>query len=99
VHNQYKELPPVGRAHSRVTAHPVKRSVFPQALKNAPGRDNLSFGAIRRFRIWDNHRIMRLMKDAIRTGRDSSVWKWACGVVIRKPGKDDSTRLKADRSL
>jgi hypothetical protein len=36
---------------------------------------------------------------AIGTGRHPAVWKRASGVVIRKPGKDDYTKLKAYRSI
>jgi len=42
---------------------------------------------------------VRLTKAAIRTGRQPAVWKRASGVVIRKPGKDDYTKLKAYRSI
>ena len=42
---------------------------------------------------------MRLTKAAIRTGRHPAVWKLVSGVVIRKPGKDDYTQLKAYRSI
>jgi len=38
---------------------------------------------------------MRLMRVAIRTGRHPVVSKWASGVGIRKPGKDDFSKLKA----
>jgi len=42
---------------------------------------------------------VRLTKAAIRTGRHPAVWKRASRVVIRKPGKDDYTQLKAYRSI
>jgi len=32
-------------------------------------------------------------------GRQPPVWKWANGVVIRKPGNDDYTTLKAYRTI
>jgi len=40
-----------------------------------------------------------MTRAAIGTGRHSVVWKRASGVVIRKPGKDDYTKLKAYRSI
>ena len=40
-----------------------------------------------------------MTKAAIRTGRHPLVWKRASGVVICKPGKDDYTQLKANRSI
>jgi len=42
---------------------------------------------------------VRLTRGAIRTGRHPAVWKRASGVVIRKPGKDNYTKLKAYRSI
>jgi hypothetical protein len=42
---------------------------------------------------------MRLTRAANRTGSHPAVWKWACRVVIRKPGQDDYTTLKAYRSI
>jgi len=61
----------------------------------APGPDKLSFGAIWLLWKWDKERIVRLMRTAIRTGRHPAVLKQASGVVIRKPGKDAYTKLKA----
>jgi len=42
---------------------------------------------------------VRLTRAAIPTGRHPAVWKRASGVVIRKPGKDDYTKLKPYRSI
>jgi len=42
---------------------------------------------------------VRLTRAAIRTGRHPVVWKWASGVVICKPGKDDYTKLKSYHSI
>jgi len=42
---------------------------------------------------------VRLTRAAIRTGRYPVLWKRASGMVIRKPGKDDYTQLKAYRSV
>jgi len=68
-------------------------------VKKAPGPDKLSFGAIRLLWMWDKERIVRVTRAAIRMGRHPAVWKRARGVVIRKPGKDDYTKLKAYRSI
>jgi hypothetical protein len=59
----------------------------------------LSFGAIRPHWKWDNERIVRLTRAAIRTGRHAAVWKRSSGVVIRNPGKDDYMKLKAYCSI
>jgi hypothetical protein len=97
--DQYYELPPAGSAHTRVTEQAVERALHSQSVKKAPGPDKLSFGAIRLLWKWDKERIVRLTRAAIRTGRHPAVWKRASGVVIRKPGKDDYTKLKAYRSI
>jgi len=97
--DQYYELPPAGSAHTRVTEQAVERALFSQSVKNAPGPDKLSFGAIQLLWKWDKERIVRLTRAVIRTGRHAAVWKQASGVVIRKPGKDDYTKLKAYRSI
>jgi hypothetical protein len=97
--DQNYKLPPAGRAHTRVTEQAVERALFSQSVKKAPEPDKLSFDAIRLLRKWDKERIVRLMRAAIHTGRHPAVWKWASGVVIRKPGKDAYTKLKAYRSI
>jgi len=73
--------------------------LYSQSVKKAPGPDKLSFGAILLLWKWNKERIVRLTRAAIRTGRHPAVWKRASGVVIRKPGKDDYTKLKAYRSI
>jgi len=73
--------------------------LFSQSVKKAPGPDKLSFGPIWLLWKWDKQRILRLTRAAIRTRRHPALWKWASGVVIRKPGKDDYTKLKAYRSI
>jgi len=97
--DQYYELPPAGSAHTRVPEQAVEPALFSQLVKKAPGPDKLSFGAIRLLWKWDKEKIMRLTRAAIRMGRHPAVWKRASGVVIRKPGKDDYTQLKAYCSI
>jgi len=97
--DQYYELPPAECAHTRVTEQAVKRALFCQSVNKAPGPDKLSFGAIQPLWKWDKERIVRLTRAAIRTGRHPAVWKRASGVVTRKPGKDDYTKLKAYPSI
>jgi len=98
-YDQYYKLPPAGSAHTCVTEQTVERALLYQSVKKAPGPDKVYFGAIRLLWKWDKKRIVRLTKGAIQTGRHPSVWKRASGAVIRKPGKDDYTQLKAYRSI
>jgi len=97
--NQYYELPPAGRAYTSVTEQAVERALYSQSVKMAPGPDKQSFGTIRLLWEWEKERIVRLTRVAIRTGRHPAVWKRASGAVIRKPGKDDYTKLMAYRSI
>jgi len=97
--DQYYELLPAGSPPTHITEQAVERALFTQLVKKAPGPDKLTFSAILLLWKWDKERMVRLTKAAIRTGRHPSVWKRASGVVIRKPGKDDYTQLKAYRSI
>jgi hypothetical protein len=45
--DQYYELPPAGQAHECIAEQSVGLALFSQSVMTAPGRDNLSFGAIR----------------------------------------------------
>jgi len=67
-------------------------------VKRAPGPDKLSFGAIQLLWKWGKEKVVRLTKTANRMGRHPSVWNQASGVVIHKPGNEDYTQLKANRS-
>jgi hypothetical protein len=97
--DQYYEIPPTGSLHTHVTEQAVERALISQSVKKAPGPDKLSFGATQLLWKWDKDRSLRPTKATIRLRRYPSVWKRACGVVIRKPGKDDYTQLKAYRSI
>jgi len=97
--DQYYELPQAGCAHTRITEQAVARSLIPQSVKQALGPDQLSFCAIRLLWKWDKARIVRLTRAAIHMGIHPAVWKRASRVVIRKPRKDDNTKLKAYRTI
>ena len=97
--DKYYGLPPAGPADTHVTEQAVERAFFPHSVKEAPGPDKLSFGAIQLLWKWHRDRFVRLMRAAIRTRRHPTVWKRAISVVIRKPGKDDYTKETAYRSI
>ena len=67
-YDQYFELPAAGQAHLSLTEQGVKRTLFLPSVKNDPGPDKLSFGAVRLLWMWDQERIVELAKAAIRTG-------------------------------
>jgi len=97
--DQCYALPHTGSAHTRVTEQAVEPALFSQSVRQAPGPDKLSFGTIWLLWIWDKETTMTLTKKAIRMGRHPAVWKRASAVVIRNPGKDDCTLLKAYLSI
>ena len=97
--DQYIELPPAAQAHQSVTEQAVERALFLQSVGKAPGPDKLSFGAVRLLWRWEKERIVKPAKAVVRTCRHPAMWKRASGVVIRKPGKDDYTKLKVYRSI
>jgi len=65
----YNKLPPVGRPHMLVTEQAVDRALHSEPVREAPGPDKLSFGAIRLVWNWDEERIMRLTRAAMSMGR------------------------------
>jgi len=96
---QHYEEPPAESPLTHVTKQAVKRAIYSQSVQETPGPQKLTFGAMRLLWKWDKERIMRLTKGAIRTGRQPAVSKRASCVVIRKPGKEDYTELKAYCSI
>jgi len=96
--DQYDELPRAGMAHMIVTEQSVERALCSRSVKKAPGPDKLMFAATQLLWMADKKRNVRLMLGAICIGRHPAVWKCASGVVIRTPGQDDHTQLKAYRS-
>jgi len=45
--DQYYELLPASSGHTKVPEKAVERALYSQSVKNAPGPDKLSFGAVR----------------------------------------------------
>jgi len=78
----------------RITEQAVKTALYYQLVKKAPSPDKLTFGAIWLLQKWDKKRIVGMTKVAIHMGKPPAVWNRASGVVIRKPGKEDYTKLK-----
>jgi hypothetical protein len=96
--DQYFELPPAGQAHEHITEQLVERALFSQSVKQAPGPDKLSMGAICLLWRWSKTRMVELTKAAVRTGRHPTVWQRLSGVVIRKQGKEEYMKLKSYRT-
>lgn len=84
--DQYNILPPAGIANTCVTDQAVERALFSQSVTKARRLGKLPFGGTPRPSTWENDRIVRLTKAAIRTGVFPGVWKRARSVGIRKHG-------------
>jgi len=97
--DQYYKPPPAGQAHERISGFSVEQALFSQSVKKAPGPENLSFRAIRLLWKWNKMRIVGLTKAAVRTDRHPAIWKRASWVVIRKPGKEDYTKLNLYQTI
>ena len=97
--DQYYELLPAGQAHKRITENSVEQALFSQSVKKGPGPDKLSLGAIRLLWKWNRTRIVGLTKAAVQTGCHPAIWICASGVVIRKPGTENYTKLKSYRTI
>jgi len=93
--DQYYELPPAGHAHECRTEQSVKRALFSQSVKKAPGPAKLSFGAIRLPWKWNRMRMVGLTKAAVRKKRRPTVWRRAGMVVIWIPRKEDYMKLNS----
>jgi len=97
--DQYFQLPPAGQSHQSITDQAVKSALILLSIRTAPGPDKLSFGDVRLLWKWDNERIVELAKRAVSMGRHQAVWKRVSEIVVRKPGKDNYTNLKANRCI
>jgi len=97
-HDQYFALPQARQVHWSVTEQAVNHALFMQSIRKAPGPDKLSFGTVCLLWEWEKMRIDEIAKAVVRRGRHPAVWKRASMIVIRKPGKDNYTKLKVYHS-
>jgi len=98
-HDQYFKLPLAGQVHHSLTEEAVERAIFAQVVGKAPGPDTLCFGPLNLRLEWEKSRIIELPRAVVRTSRLPAVWKRPSGVVNRKPGKHNYTKLNAYRSI
>jgi len=82
-----------------ITEEDIRRAVFDQLVKKAPGPDRLGFKAIRLLWEWDAPRIIAIVKMSFRLGIHPRAWKEAKGVVILKLNKPDYGVAKAYRVI
>jgi len=75
------------------------RALSSQSIRTAPGPEKFSFASLGLLWKWDKERIVELPKAAVGTGRHPAVWKWACWVAIRRPGKHNYTEIFTCRSI
>jgi len=98
-HDRYCELPQGRQVHQSVTEQAVNHALFMQSIRKAPGPDKLSFRTVCPLWEWEKMRIVELAKAVVQGGRNPAVWKQASSGVIRKPGKDNYTKLKVYHSI
>lgn len=91
--------PPSGNMHKTVDERTVRRALFSQAVKKAPGADRLNFRALRLLWKWDSPRIVALTRQCFRLGTHPPAWKIAKGILLRKANKADYTLVRAYRVI
>jgi len=97
--NKYFKLPPAGQAQQSVTEQAVLRAPFVMSIRKAPGQDKPTSRAVRMLTQWATKQIEEQAEPVVRTGQHIDVRKWARGVGIWKPGKDDYAQLQAHCSI
>jgi hypothetical protein len=68
-------------------------------VKKELGPDKLLFSTKWLLWRWDKLKIVRMTRADIRKGTYTVVWKGCITVVVRKPGKNDYTKLTPYRSI
>jgi hypothetical protein len=84
---------------AEVTDDEIERAVWGPSTQKAAGPDLLGFAAVRLLWKWDQQRLCALVKTCIARGIHPDHWKVAKGVVLRKPGKPDYSKVKAYRVI
>jgi ribonuclease HI len=83
----------------QIKADDVRKALFAQSVKKAPGADGISFKALRLLWQWDEERVMSLVQGCITHGYHPCTWKTAKGILLRKPDKPTYTVAKAYRVI
>ena len=88
-------------AHEQVRNNPemVRRALFSQRSRKAPGPDRLGAPILRLLYGWDQQRIIDLVVHSFRLGVHPRVWKVARGVPIPKPKRQDYGLAKNYRTI
>ncbi|KAI0999672.1 hypothetical protein K3495_g8523 [Podosphaera aphanis] len=86
-----------GTTHKKVTREVVQKALFHQSTTKAPGSDRINFRALRLLWKWDSERIVRLIRQCVRSGHHPHSWRTAKGILLRKPNKVDYRQVKSCR--
>jgi len=97
--HQYYELLPAGQAHKCITEQSVKRALFSQSVKKAPGPGKRSSGAVQLLCKLTRTRIVEETKSAVQMGHHPAVWKCVSVVVIRISGMENYKKLTSYRMI
>jgi len=82
-----------------ITDENIRKALFDQSVRKAPGPDRLGFKAIRLLCEWDAPRIIAIVKMSFRLGIHPRAQKEARGVVKPKLNKPDYGVAKAYRVI
>lgn len=88
-----------GTVYKSVNNERVRRALYHQSVKKAPGPDRLNFHILRLVWKWDSNRITALIRQCIRQGHHPHAWRTAKGVLLRKPNKIDHSQVKSYRVI
>jgi hypothetical protein len=77
----------------------IRKALFEQSTKKAPGPDKLNFKALRLLWEWDKLRIIALIKQCLIQGFHPKTWKKAKGILLKKPNKSDYSIPKSYRVI
>jgi hypothetical protein len=83
----------------QIEAKDVRKALFTQSIKKAPGADGISFKALRLLWQWAEERVVSLIQGCITHGYHPCTWKTAKGILLRKPDKPTYTVAKAYRVI
>lgn len=84
---------------AQVGAREVQEALFAQSVKKAPGIDKLGCRALRLLWLWDDTRVVVLVRGCITSGYHPLCWKAAKGILLRKHYKPTYTVAKAYRII
>jgi hypothetical protein len=85
--------------HELIPLKLIKKVIFTQSIKKAPGPDRLTFQAIKLLWGWDKPKISTLIQHCFRLGYHLQRWKLVKGILLRKSDKPNHLKAKNYRVI